>query len=208
MTQSDKVLINNCIHSTLMIDHRLVREMVIGWLLEVLMTPFLPLEMTCPILMDNSLVPGDLIHKLKKIMSPVSRDRDQDSSTSSPGHCAEFFTGGWWYKNCYNMHPTGQHTTTKSTISGQKQIVYHHGGARGNTHNSWAEAEFLLLPKWTLWWWIVDTFVPFILVNKNCKNKIFGYCPERVYGGQLPPSNCSKWGQDQESLSSERRIQP
>ena len=110
--------------------------------------PCPPSEIPWRITMGRSSVPGELKLRLESqasdVSSPFPRDRDQDSSSGN--HCAQLYTGGWWYNQCYQMHPTGQHTATKTTL-GSKQIVYYHGKARGNTETSWAEAEFLLLPN-------------------------------------------------------------
>ena len=34
-----------------------------------------------------------------------TKDRDHDKEGNQ--HCAQGFTGGWWYKKCHNVHPTG-----------------------------------------------------------------------------------------------------
>ena len=70
------------------------------------------------------------------------RDRDQD--TYSSGNCATSWTGGWWYTDCHHAHPTGQHSSVKEY--GGKYITYYYGGERGNGLDSWAEAEYLLIP--------------------------------------------------------------
>jgi len=74
-----------------------------------------------------------------------TRDRDQDGVSS--GSCAERRTGGWWYNSCGWNHLTGQHTDRRTKISGSKQIIYYQGGERGNTFDSWAEAEMVLVPN-------------------------------------------------------------
>jgi len=76
-------------------------------------------------------------------MKFTTKDRDQDTKG---GNCAQDRTGGWWYHSCTHAHLTGMHTETKSQI-GLKQICYYYGGERGNTDDSWAEAEMLLLPN-------------------------------------------------------------
>ena len=74
--------------------------------------------------------------------------RDRDQYRWSDYHCAKRLTGGWWYAWCTNVHLTGQHTDRRTTISGDKQIYYYHGGERGDTKDSWAEAEMMLVPNW------------------------------------------------------------
>ena len=74
--------------------------------------------------------------------------RDRDQYRWSDYHCAKRLTGGWWYAWCTNVHITGQHTDRRTTISGDKQIYYYYGGERGNTRDSWAEAEMVLVPNW------------------------------------------------------------
>ena len=73
--------------------------------------------------------------------------RDRDQYRWSDYHCAKRLTGGWWYAWCTNVHITGQHTDRRTTISGGKQIYYYHGGERGDTKDSWAEAEMVLVPN-------------------------------------------------------------
>ena len=70
------------------------------------------------------------------------RDRDQDGSSSQ--HCAEKWTGGWWHNFCFEAHPTGLSSATRKT--GLEYIVYYWAGDRGNTWDSWAEAEYLIVP--------------------------------------------------------------
>ena len=72
----------------------------------------------------------------------LPRDRDQDRG---PIHCAKSMTGGWWYKFCANAHPTGPSSATKK--SGEKYVTYYNGGERGNSWDSWSEAEYLLVPN-------------------------------------------------------------
>ena len=74
--------------------------------------------------------------------------RDMDQDKNSGGNCAQQgmgYSGGWWYKNCMNTHPTGTLSTTKT--SGWKYVVYYHGGDRGVGTYSNAEAELLLVPN-------------------------------------------------------------
>jgi len=72
-----------------------------------------------------------------------TRDRDQDKYSLN---CAQLYGGGWWHNACSLVRLTGQHTDTKTTIDQWKQISYFYGGARGNTGDSWKEAEMLLVP--------------------------------------------------------------
>jgi len=62
-----------------------------------------------------------------------ARDRDQDGYGRN---CASEYSGGWWYNNCMNAHPTGLSSPTK--ISDTKYIYYYHGGVRGESEDSWA----------------------------------------------------------------------
>jgi len=86
---------------------------------------------------------GDSMTKYENGMKFTTKDRDQDRYSVN---CAQEKTGGWWYNHCTSAHLTGMHTETRSTI-GYKQIYYNHGGGRGTTVDSWAEAEMLLLPN-------------------------------------------------------------
>ena len=70
---------------------------------------------------------------------PRDRDRDRDRH-----NCAVSWTGGWWYNACHYTHPTGQYSSVKR--SGSKYINYYNGGGRGDSFDSWAEAEYLLVP--------------------------------------------------------------
>ena len=76
----------------------------------------------------------------------LSRDRDQDNK--SGGSCIPRHGGGggWWFNACGGVWLTGQNTKTKTSIEKWKQIDYFYGGARGNSHDSWKEAEMLLVP--------------------------------------------------------------
>ena len=84
-------------------------------------------------------------------MIPTLRDRDQDNWV---GNCAQTYGGGWWHSGglslpnngCFDIRLTGQHTETKTHID-YKQIFYYHGGERGSTSDSWAEAEMVLVPN-------------------------------------------------------------
>jgi len=60
--------------------------------------------------------------------------------------CPGWHTGGWWYNYCHYTHPTGQHSSVRTSKSGSKYINYYHGGGRGDSFDSWAEAEYLLVP--------------------------------------------------------------
>ena len=68
---------------------------------------------------------------------------DQDEHSSY--HCASE-TGGWWYNSCFKANPTGLSSATKK--NGYNYVVYHDGGERGIGADSWAEAEYLLVPNW------------------------------------------------------------
>ena len=72
----------------------------------------------------------------------LQRDRDQDGAGH---HCAETHTGGFWYEACMHAHPTGLSSATKK--SGGKYVTYYYGGERGNSDDSWSEAEYLLVPN-------------------------------------------------------------
>ena len=74
----------------------------------------------------------------------LPRDRDQDEGG---GNCARENTGGWWYNACYDAHPTGLSSTTKT--SGHKYMYWFDGGERGRglSRDSFEEAELLLVPK-------------------------------------------------------------
>ena len=45
---------------------------------------------------------------------------------------------------------TGEHTDERQNteLIGFKAIYYYYGGERGNSHDSWKEAEMLLVPVW------------------------------------------------------------
>jgi len=64
-------------------------------------------------------------------------------------NCARERTGGWWYNAaCTEAHLTGMHTETEwSRIEGSKQLYWWFRGEKGDTHNSFAEVEMLLLPN-------------------------------------------------------------
>ena len=72
----------------------------------------------------------------------LTRDRDQDRWI---GHCAQSRTGGWWYNACYLAHPTGLSSATKK--DDWKYVYHYYGGERGNSDDSWSEAEYLLVPN-------------------------------------------------------------
>ena len=72
------------------------------------------------------------------------RDRDNDNHGDN---CAVWFTGGWWYNQCTRAHLTGMHTSFRTTIDTFKQIRWHDGGDRGDSHDSWKEATIMLVPK-------------------------------------------------------------
>merc|ERR1712126_395644 len=75
-------------------------------------------------------------------------DTDQDKWQG--GNCARSYGGGgWWYNNCGNVRPTGLHRRLKERRKrshAAKNIVYYSGGERGNSFDSWMEAEFILIP--------------------------------------------------------------
>jgi len=71
-----------------------------------------------------------------------TKDRDQDGTG---WHCAKSDTGGFWYNNCHTAHPTGLSSATKN--SGTHFVTYKHGGERGDSYDSWSEAEYLLVPN-------------------------------------------------------------
>ena len=73
----------------------------------------------------------------------LPRDRDQDWRRTR--HCAKDWTGGFWYNSCTVAHPTGLSSATKE--NNPKYVTHYHGGERGNTWDSWSEAEYLLVPK-------------------------------------------------------------
>ena len=45
---------------------------------------------------------------------------------------------------------TGEHTDERQNteLIGFQAIYYYYGGERGNSHDSWKEAEMLLVPVW------------------------------------------------------------
>ena len=88
-------------------------------------------------------MPGERV--LKTISpSPLLRDRDNDNSREE--NCADKYSGGWWYNSCFDIRLTGEHTRRRSHMD-FKQIHYYHGGERGDSIESWKEAEMLLVPK-------------------------------------------------------------
>jgi len=72
-----------------------------------------------------------------------TKDRDQDEAGSF--HCPKELTGGFWYRDCYDAHPTGLSSAIKK--NGSKYVTYKHGGERGDGFDSWSEAEYLLVPN-------------------------------------------------------------
>lgn len=81
-------------------------------------------------------------------MNFTTLDTDQDKWQG--GNCARSYGGGgWWYNNCGNVRPTGLHRRLKERRKrshAAKNIVYYSGGERGNSFDSWMEAEFILIP--------------------------------------------------------------
>ena len=77
-----------------------------------------------------------------------SRDREQDEDGDRD--CAGLFGGGWWYNACFMVRLTGELTDERQNaeLIGFKPIYYYYGGDRGNSHDSWKEAEMLLVPVW------------------------------------------------------------
>ena len=63
-----------------------------------------------------------------------------------------FFSFFVRYANCGNVRPTGMHRRNRKAYKRTKRshdaknIVFYSGGDRGNTYDSWAEAEFILIP--------------------------------------------------------------
>ena len=79
----------------------------------------------------------------------VFRDKDQDRD--SRRNTAQRLSGGWWYSRSGDLSPTGQHTKTRHKSHGSdKYIQYYYNGRQGRDGtpwDSWAEAEFLLVPN-------------------------------------------------------------
>ena len=105
--------------------------------------------------------------------SPLPRDRNLNPDRDI-FNCARERTGGWWYNApCTEAHLTGMHTETEwSRIEGSKQLYWWFRGEKGDTHNSFAEVEMLLLPNWPslpnfFFIWSVQT-------KFNYENKLLG----------------------------------
>ena len=80
----------------------------------------------------------------KKLFCNLSLHSDRDNDKNG-GNCAGIYGQGWWYNSCYNAKLTGEvHKTQTTSIRG---IRYYHGGDRGESSNTWKEAEMLLVPK-------------------------------------------------------------
>lgn len=78
-----------------------------------------------------------------KRMKFTTMNKDQDKHSSN---CAASYKGGWWYNRCMAANPTGLSTTSKK--NGWQYVVYYHGGERGDKlKDSWAGAEYVLIPK-------------------------------------------------------------
>ena len=82
-----------------------------------------------------------------KSLSDTNRQLSRDVHNDLRGNsCAAEYTGGWWYRGCFDTRLTGLHYETSRNVN-YKQIHYYQGGNRGNSHNGWAEAEMVLVPK-------------------------------------------------------------
>ena len=86
---------------------------------------------------------SSFVIQLPFFIIPFIRDKDQDKHSSN---CAASCKGGWWYNRCMAANPTGLSTTSKK--NGWQYVVYYHGGERGDKlKDSWAGAEYVLIPK-------------------------------------------------------------
>jgi len=74
-----------------------------------------------------------------------TKDKDQD--THSQVNCAETKKGGGWWVYCGWTGLTGVHTSSPQRLPDEAQIHWHWGGERGNSYNSWKEAEMRMIPK-------------------------------------------------------------
>ena len=81
------------------------------------------------------------------MFSDIPLPRDSDNDEAGWGNCAVSNTGGWWYNACTHSHLTGQLTDIRTRVSGVKQIFYYEGGDRGQSYDSWLEAEIVLVPN-------------------------------------------------------------
>ena len=72
------------------------------------------------------------------------REKDQDTWG---GNCALKKKGGGWFSSCGEVHLTGLLTSSSQRLPDDKQLHWHRGGTRGNTHNSWKEAEMKLVEE-------------------------------------------------------------
>ena len=78
------------------------------------------------------------------------RDKDQDTwggNTDPRYNCAEKKKGGGWFRSCGEVHLTGLLTSSSQRLPDDKQLHWHRGGTRGNTHNSWKEVEMKLVEE-------------------------------------------------------------
>ena len=78
------------------------------------------------------------------------RDKDQDTwggNTDPRYNCAQNKKGGGWFSSCGEVHLTGLLTSSSQRLPDDKQLHWHRGGTRGNTHNSWKEAEMKLVEE-------------------------------------------------------------
>jgi len=80
------------------------------------------------------------------------RDKDQDTwggNTDPRYNCALKKKGGGWFGyGCgAEVHLTGLLTSSSQRLPDDKQLHWHRGGTRGNTHDSWKEAEMKLVEE-------------------------------------------------------------
>ena len=93
----------------------------------------------------------NIFWRLSLMLCTSFRDKDQDSWY--PGHsnphydCAEKKKGGGWFSSCGEVHLTGLLTSSSQRLPDDKQLHWHRGGTRGNTINSWKEAEMKLVEE-------------------------------------------------------------
>ena len=74
--------------------------------------------------------------------------RDRKNDKPKKYNCADYHSGGWWYKACTWAHLTGQLTTRREKIGQNKQIFFYNSGDRGDdTLESWKEVQMVLVPK-------------------------------------------------------------
>ena len=79
---------------------------------------------------------SSFVIQLPFFIIPFIRDKDQDKHSIN---CAA-------NNSCMAPNPTGLSTTSKK--NGWQYVVYYHGGERGDKlKDSWAGAEYALIPK-------------------------------------------------------------